>query len=225
MFCAGCGRDIAAGTTTCGSCGTPVSAAAPTSHSQLGEKVKARSQDALKALKLIAVNPVGALAEAFRSLEKRQALEVGIVFAAAFEICAVIGMYLILPRWAGSPGIGDVIKFLILGVVPFAAIVGACALARQVFHGSSGSIEGDVFMAGIALLPFGAVFLLAGLLGAANLEVTGIAGVFALSYTILILYTGCTRISGISEARAAPAVPIIILIAGWLSKILFSAML
>jgi hypothetical protein len=225
MFCAECGRDIAAGTTICASCGAPVLTAAPTSHSQLGEKVKARSQDALKALKLIAVNPVGALAEVFRSLEKRQALEVGIVFAAAFEICAVIGMYLILPRWDGSPGIGDVIKFLILGVVPFAAIVGACALARQVFRGSSGSIEGDVFMAGIAVLPFGVVFLLAGLLGAANLEVIGIAGVFALSYTILILYTGCTRISGISEARAAPAVPIIILIAGWLSKILFSAML
>ena len=72
---------------------------------------------------------------------------------------------------------------------------------------------------------FGFVSLLAGIVGAGNLEVAAIADVFALSYTVLILYTGCTRISGILEQRAAPAVPVIILIAGWLSKVLVAGLL
>ena len=98
-------------------------------------------------------------------------------------------------------------------------------MARKVFRGQSGTLESDVFIAGVSVLPFGFASLLAGVLGVGNLEVSAIVAVFALSYTILILYTGCTRISGISEARAVQAVPIIILIAGWLSKILFGAML
>lgn len=224
MFCPECGHELQAGATAC-SCGAPIAAVPRAPSSQVGEKVKIRSQDALKAVKIVALNPVAGLPEAFQSLEKRQAMEVGIVFAVVFEICAVIGLYLMLPRWAGSPGFGEVLKIVIVGCVPFVAIAGANAVARKVFRGQAGTLESDVFIAGVSVLPFGFASLLAGILGVGNLEVSAIVAVFALSYTILILYTGCTRISGISEARAVPAVPIIILIAGWLSKILFAAML
>jgi hypothetical protein len=179
----------------------------------------------LKALKLIVMNPVGGLSPAFVSLERRQAMEVGIVFAAVFGVSTVIGSYLMLSRWAGSPGLGDMLKLLILGVVPFAAITGAAILARQVFHASGGGLEADIFIAGISVLPFGFVALLAGLLGVGNLEVTSILGVFGLCYAVLLLYTGCTRISGVSEGRAALAVPVIILIAGWLTKIVLASVL
>lgn len=224
MFCEECGNEISAGTTVCPNCEAAAAPPPPASSAQIGEIVKARSQDAFNAVKVIAANPVGGLPVAFQSLEKRQAMEVGIAFALVFEICAVIGLYLILPRWAGSPGFSDILKLLLLGLVPFAATAGASALARQVFTAPGGSIESDVFIAGTSVLPFGVVFLLAGVLGPANFEVVAIAAVFSLSYTILILYTGCTRISGISERRAAPAVPVIVLIAGWLSKILLAAM-
>lgn len=224
MFCEECGKEIGANATVCPNCGKPA-VAAPASASPLGEKLKARSQDALNAVKIIAANPVGGLPAAFQSLEKRQAMEVGIAFGVAFELCAVIGLYFLLPRWEGSPGLGEILKLLVLGLVPFAATAGASALARRIFAAPGGSIESDVFIAGTSVLPFGVVFLLAGILGAANFEVIAIAAVFSLSYTILILYTGCTRISGISEQRAAPAVPIIVLITAWLSKILLAALL
>lgn len=224
MFCPECGHELQAGATAC-SCGAPIAAAPRAPSSQVGEKVKIRSKDALHAVKIVALNPVAGLPETFQSLEKRQAMEVGIVFAVAFEICVVIGLYLMLPRWAGSPGFGEVLKIVIVGCVPFLAIAGANAVARKVSRGQAGTLESDVFIAGVSVLPFGVASLLAGILGVRNLEVSAIVAVFALSYTILILYTGCTRISGISEARAVPAVPIIILIAGWLSKILFAAML
>jgi hypothetical protein len=68
------------------------------------------------------------------------------------------------------------------------------------------------------------MLLIAGILGMGNIEVVALVSVFALSYTILILYTACTQISEISKVRAVPAVPIIILIAGWLSKIVFAMM-
>jgi hypothetical protein len=230
MFCPQCGKEIGTGKAFCVNCGAPAVAAppassAPASTAAVGEKVKSRSLDALKAIKIIAVDPVSGPPEAFAALEKRQALEVGIVFAAAFEICAVVGLYLALPRWSGSPALVEILKLLILGVVPFAATAGASALARQIFRASGGSIEADVFIAGTAILPLGIVCLLSGIMGIANFEVVAIVFVFALSYSILVLYAGCTRISGLSGRLAAPAVPIIVLIAGWLSKILLSAML
>ena len=43
--------------------------------------------------------------------------------------------------------------------------------------------------------------------------------VFALSYGILILSTGCTKISEIATVRAVPAVPIMMLVAARLSKL------
>lgn len=225
MFCAQCGNALSPGAASCTACSaTGVAATAP-APSQASERVKARSQDALKVFRMIAVNPVGQLSSAFASMEKRQAMEVGVVFAGVFEVCAVIGLFLMLPRWAGSPGLGEILKIIILGVVPFVAITGAGTVARQIFRGTTGSFESDVFIAGVSVLPFGFVALLSGVLGLANMEVTAIAAIFALSYMILILFTGCTRISGISESHAALAVPIIVLLGGWLSKILFAAML
>jgi len=224
MFCEECGNEVNPVTRICHSCGKSAPEASA-SASPISERFKARTQDALNAIKIIATNPVGGLPAAFQSLEKRHAMEVGIAFGVTFELCAVVGLYLLLPRWAGTPGLGDILKLLVLGLVPFAVAAGASALARRVFAAPGGSIESDVFIAGTAVLPFGVVFLLAGIVGAANFEVVAITAVFSLSYTILILYTGCTRISGISEQRAAPAVPIIVLIAAWLSKILLAALL
>ena len=152
------------------------------------------------------------------------ALEVGLVLAGVLDICAAIGFYLMLPRWAGQPGFGDVLKLLLLGIVPSAAITGASFLARKAFRGSPESIEDDVFVAGVSLLPAGLMLLIAGILGMGNIEVVAVVSVFAISYTILILYTACTQISKISTSRAVPAVPIIILIAGWLSKIVFATL-
>jgi len=222
MFCAECGNEIMAGTTSCNQCGARTSSASP---SQAAERIRSRSRDAFRVVKTIVANPVGGLSTAYQSLEKRQALEVGLLFGAVSEICVVVGLYLFLPRWAGTPDFGEIVKILILGVVPFAAIAGASFAARKIFRAPGGSIESDVFIGGISLLPQSLVVLLAGILGYANHEVVAIAAVFALSYTILILHAGCVRISGISEAGAAPAVPMVILISAWLSKITFSAML
>jgi hypothetical protein len=114
-------------------------------------------------------------------------------------------------------------KVLFLGLVPFASLIGACALARAVFHGK-GRLAGDVYTAGAVLLPTGVFVLLSALLGVANFEVIAILFLFALTYSILILYAGCSRIGCISEAGAAPAVPIILLLSAWITKIIVAAL-
>ena len=223
MHCKHCGKEVAETAETCAACGRELKETHAPSKEIVG-KVKARSKDAMQAFKIFAVNPVGGLARSFECLEKRQAMEVGIVFAVTFAACVLIGAYIGLPKWIGKPSFGDMMKLLISALVPFVSIAGASALARKVFRGA-GSLEGDVFVAGASPLPPGFLILIGGVLGMANIEVIAILGVFALSYTILILYTGCTQISKIPDVGAAPAVPIIILISGWLSKVLFAAML
>jgi hypothetical protein len=228
MTCLQCGNTLNSGATFCGDCGAPIKKAeaepATVASSPGSIKFRSLSLTAWKTMKAAVLNPTEELSTVFRGLKKRDALEVGLVLAGLFDLCAVIGLYMLLPHWAGQPGIEDILKLLLLGIVPSAAITGASVLARKVFHGSPGTIESDVFVAGISLFPTGLMLILAGILGAGNIEVVALVSVFAISYTILILYTGCTQILEIPKVRAVPAVPIMILIAGWISKIVFAMM-
>lgn len=228
MTCPQCESPVSDNATFCAACGAAIKGTpaypAPAEATAGRAEVEKLARATLKALKAIVVNPVDDLPQVFAGLQKMEALKVGLVLAGLFDLCAIIGLYFALPHWAGSPGFGDILKLLLLGIVPPAAITGASALARKTFQGKSGSIESDVFLAGVSLAPVGLLLLLSGLLGLGNIDVVTLVGVFALTYTILILYVGCTQISQITTSRAVPAVPIVVLIAGWLSKIIFAAM-
>jgi hypothetical protein len=190
---------------------------------QVTAKVKEASRDATQAFKTFATNPVGGLPVAFTELGAPRALGVGIVFAAFSVFCVFIGIYIALPTFA-KPDFGDSIKFIFFGAVPFLSLLAASAATRKVF-GGKGSIHGDCFIAGAALLPFGFLIFVSSLLGLANLEIAAVLLVFALCYGILMLYTGVTRISLVTESRAAFAVPVMIIVSFWLTKIIFGAVL
>jgi len=237
-FCGTCGAQIAEGTAFCPKCGAKsvaqsgVAAAGipPRFSSQAVAQAQNYLQDALNALKTIVVDPMDGLASAFSQMDKSRALAVGLTCAVIFEVCSLIGGVLHLsrlssafrgiPGYSSGPDFGAYLKMILAGAIIFAAVTGALAGARLMFRGSKGGIEGDVFIAGVSVLPFGVVFLFSGILGLGNFEVILIVAVFALSYFNLLLYAGCTRISGISSKLAAPAVPIIILISAWLGKVL-----
>jgi len=236
MFCMSCGRALAENLRFCDACGAELirggaSSTTPLSQ-QLRSEVKARSQDAWQAFKLFAKSPVGGLPESFALLNDQRAIQVGIVFAVMYEIALLLGALIFKSRVAQLLGgflpIGELtasqlFKVLLLGLVPFGSLVGASALARAIFRGT-GRLPGDVYTSGAVLLPFGMFALTASILGAANVEVIGILLLFALTYSILILYAGCSRLGGISEAGAAPAVPIILLLSAWITKIIVTAL-
>ncbi|MDA8162903.1 MAG: hypothetical protein M0022_08410 [Desulfobacteraceae bacterium] len=68
------------------------------------------------------------------------------------------------------------------------------------------------------------IFLI-GLLGIGNFNVILILLVFTICYTILVLYSGCTKISKISEGGSAIAVPLMLILSAWFSKLIFSVLL
>ncbi len=236
MFCRSCGRSLADNLRFCDGCGADVNegVAAPAAPlaEQLKSEVKARSRDAWQGLKLFAKNPVGGLPESFALFDDQRAIQVGIAFAVLYESALFLGGLIFKSKAEGLLGgmlpIGELtatqmFKLLVLGLVPFASLVGAGALARQIFRGE-GRFAGDVYTAGAVLLPSGFLVLVAALLGAANVEVILVLSLFALTYSILMLYAGCSRIGGISEAGAAPAVPIILLVSAWITKIIVVAL-
>jgi hypothetical protein len=255
MFCLNCGQEIPNTAQWCPACGTQVTvrppvatsgggtsgtetatapAPAPVSLSKhIGDEVKARSKDAWAGIKLFARSPVGGLPQSYANFEPARAMQVGVAFAIIYELSFFLGMYMMASRAAGIFGIGirvsdasvgDLLKLILVGLVPFASLVGAGVLARKMFHGT-GVFAGDVYTAGASLLPLGLAVLVTAILGAANFEVIVVLFVFALSYNILMLYSGCSRIAGIPEAGAAPAVPVMLIVSAWLTKVIVVAML
>jgi hypothetical protein len=190
---------------------------------QVAARLKEASKDATQAFKTFATNPVGGLPIAFQSLGAPRAMGVGIVFSIFSILCVFIGIYVAMPSFA-KPEVSDSIKFIFFGAVPFVSLLAASAATRKVF-GGTGSFHGDSFIAGAALLPFGFLVFVSSVLGIANLEIAALLVIFALCYGILMLYTGVTRISHVSESRAAFAVPVMIIVSFWLTKIIFGAML
>jgi hypothetical protein len=235
MYCQNCGKELQENAEFCISCGVNLKQGKPISQ-EFTSKVKTASQDALSAFKVFAVNPVGGLSVAFESLDRNRALWVGIFFALVFDILMLLGMYLgikkvqggiaslmgVYPSFGGLK-FGDVLKLLVFGAIPPVSIALSSLLSRKIFRGTD-SFEGDIFIAGAALLPFGFFSVITGLLGIANFEVVAILLVFAVCYTILMLYSGCTKISKISEGGAAVAVPIMLLLSIWFSKIILSVL-
>lgn len=245
-ICPGCGTMIAstqssvpAAATTAQGAATatapaPVASSSPAAAAigkALGEQVRARSKDAWQGLKLFAVSPVGGLAESYAMFEPPRAMGVGIVFAVIYELLLFLALYRAADKVASGIGVplptgdltfGMAVKLIFIGAVPFITLALAGAIARFIFRGK-GSFAGDIYTAGASLLPFGLCLFLASFLGPANFEVIAALSVFALTYTILMLYAGCSRIAGIPETGAAPAVPIMLLLSVWLTKIVVSA--
>jgi hypothetical protein len=192
-----------------------------------------RSKDAWEAIRLFAKSPVGGLQESYRLLEAARAMQIGITFAVIYELTFLIGMYLMASRAAGLFGfgisvsdasVGTLLKLLIAGIVPFGSLAAGGMLARKIFHGT-GVWAGDVYTAGAALLPLGIAVLLTALVGPANFELVAAVFTFALCYAVLMLYAGCTRVAAIPEAGAAPSVPLMLVVAAWLTKVILVALL
>ena len=253
MFCRSCGKSLPQDAKVCPECGTAVmkpeaaqqhttasttsgAAAAPAPAQvalgkAISQEVRARSKDAWQGIKLFARSPVGGLQQSFEMFETSRAMTVGIVFAIIYEVLNFFAIYRAADKAASMFGasspIGDLslslaVKLIFIGAVPFITLAVASMIARSVFRGS-GSFSGDVYTAGASLLPLGVWSFVASFLGPANIEVIAALGVFALTYMILMLYAGCSRIAGIPETGAAPAVPIMLLLSIWLMKVVISA--
>jgi hypothetical protein len=201
---------------------TPPGAAA--SGPDLRRQAQAAGQDALQALKLYLGNPIGDLGRAFETLGPKRAFAAGVVFGVVSIVAVIVG--LLLSYRGYDPGFGGFLRTLLrvvtVGLISFGVLVAAILGARTALAGK-GSLEGDVFVAGAAQLPVGVWVLLSGILGPRNYDLILVVGAFALCYATFALFGGCTKVSGISERRATPAVPAIIVVTFWLARVILQA--
>jgi len=174
--------------------------------------------NAIFAFKSLIISPVGGLLTAFSSLDKSQAVAVGILFGTVANFSFVIGIYL---GWQDIFNELSIYKLMVLAAVPFFSIALISAFARGVFR-RRGSFAGDIFLAGASLQPLSFLLLVSSLAQILPSNTLLIISVFVSCYTILILYSGCTQISNLPEKAAALIVPAMLIVSGWFAYLVLT---
>jgi curved DNA-binding protein CbpA len=172
------------------------------------------------ALKSLTINPVGGLLTAFSSLDKSQAVAVGILFGTFANFSFVTGIYL---GWRDIFNELSTYKLMVIAAVPFLSIALISSISRGILR-RRGSFAGDIFIAGASLQPLSFLLLLSSLAKILPSNTLLILSIFVSCYTILILYSGCTQISNLSDKAAALIVPVMLLVSGWFAYLVLTTM-
>jgi tetratricopeptide (TPR) repeat protein len=162
------------------------------------------------------LKPSSGLVRGFEQLPSTQAVWVGVQWGAIATLGFALAIGIAnrkLPQ-TNIP-LTAIPQLLIACSVPFTSWVGISAGVRWLTR-AGGSWAGDLFVAGAALLPISIWALLSVVVD--GLGAVGILSlsVFAICYSVVMLYSGCTRVNQLSESVAALMVPAMMLLGGWL---------
>jgi hypothetical protein len=229
MFCPQCGSSVAEGAMACGTCRAPVAvlatagagAASAGAAGSMAVSVKSAFGSAFGVLKGLMSDPVGRLASSYEAIGDAQARRIGLAYGAISLACFLLGGYLLMPFKDGLfdfLGFGGVMKCLLFGALPFASTALGSFAVRRALGGRGGGAGGDLFIAGVAVLPVSLAMLVSGALGFENYTAITVISVFAGCTGTLILYAGYSRLSKLSERAATIAVPVVVVLALWLGK-------
>ena len=199
------------------------------------------------AFRILLCNPANGVSQAYDTLGPAKAFQVGVIAAVVFDIAVFISAFLVLDKMIGlanlmagsgspygypssyhSPSMPTIpftvyLKLVVVAFTPLASIALALLCARKAGKGK-GCWQGDVFVAGISLIPFAVVFLAAPILGPANIEAVGIMMLVALCLLVLTLFHGFKDLAGLSPGFATLAVPATLLLSSYLAKIMIAAL-
>lgn len=238
-FCPMCGAATAGGAQP-GAAATGASAgpsAAAAQRAKIEAQLKAGSQDAMAAFMVVLKDPVGGLQQSFAMFDTARAQIVGGIFGAVYAVAATIGAVLLfnsimgmvgmmmgggMGMGAGTPGFGVtfgiIVRMFFIYLVQAAALMVGCLATRMIFKGE-GTLASDIYIGGACLLPGAAGVLAGALLGYISFYLLLLPYIFAACYTILMLYSGATKINKLPDIKAALSVPIVLCIAGGVTYI------
>lgn len=226
MFCQKCGTSMPETALACPGCNAPI-ARAGAGTAAMADTVKAAYGNGLAALKGFAADPVGRLPATYAALGDDQARRIGLTYGVVSVLCFLLGGYLMFPFKDGLfdfLGFGGVMKCILFGVIPFACVAAGSIATRKIFGGQGGT-GGDLFIAGAALLPMSFAMVVNGLLGFENSGAIGAVSILAGCTAVLMLFSGYSRISKLTERATTLAIPIVVLLTIWLGKVIASSVL
>jgi hypothetical protein len=195
----------------------------------VGEQIGTSAKDALGAVSALALNPVGGLSPAYTALGPTRALGAGAALCVIFALLGALGTMIGSEQFMMMFGFGAIdsnwfglfIRTLFSLLVLPAAMVAASFGSRKVLSGN-GPVATDLFTVGAALTPLGIALLLSSLLGLGNYKFSMLLMLFASTYLVLMLFAGLTRLGGLTEKAAAPAVPIVFVLSVYICQFVFS---
>lgn len=188
------------------------------------------SRDALQAMKLLAFDPVGGLAQGYEELGPARAEKAGVAFLLIYVVGVVVDSFSLSRRMLAMIGEplnrsfevhynGPLALGIMSGILPPTVALGACWLARR-FTRLGGSWRSDLFLIGAAFFPLGISNTLVGLFGVDRFHVISAIGVVAQAWQILVLFVGFTKILAVSERAAAYAIAAVLVVSLWLGSLL-----
>jgi hypothetical protein len=193
----------------------------------------------MAAFMVLLKDPVGGIAKSFGMFNAGQAKMVGGIFGAVYAVAATIGAFLLfnsimglvgmmmgggMGMGMGGPGIGFgdklgiIIRMFFIYLVQAAALMVGCLATRMIFKGE-GDLGSDIYIGGSCLLPGAAGVLAGAILSYISFWLLILPYIFAGCYTIMMLYSGATKISKLPDVKAALSVPIVLCIAGGVTYI------
>ena len=237
-FCPSCGAAAGSGAAQPGAAATGAGpSAAAAQRAKIEAQLKAGSQDAMAAFMVLLKDPVGGIAKSFGMFNGGQAKMVGGIFGAVYAVAATIGAFLLFNALIGlfamlSGGMGMgmgggipasakfemIIKMFFIYLVQAAALMVGCLATRMIFKGE-GDLGSDMYIGGSCLLPGAAGVLVGAILSYISFWLLIIPYIFAGCYTIMMLYSGATKISKLPDVKAALSVPVVLCIAGGVTYI------
>jgi hypothetical protein len=217
MFCIHCGNSVEGeALAVCAQCGQVTQPAF--SAADAGRIIKSAAADAIVVMRRIAIDPVAGLPASFVTLGERRARSAGVAFGVTFALAAGIATAVA----ASGAGFGNTFKLMlamfVVALAPFAAMAAVSTGVRKAFR-TAGTAGADLLSCGVALQPFGVFFILAAVLGIGNLQTVALLSLFAWTYALTILFTGCTQLVRIPERLAPPVMAVMLLVAIWSTRL------
>ena len=160
-------------------------------------------------------NPAGGLLPAFGRLSNFQATGIGLIYGVTADLCLTGSSYLLV----GNPNnfVPSILSFslgqlLFINLLPFLCLILSSFVVRLA-NDVRGDLAQDIFLAGTSLLPIALSLLATGfVVGSSvisNLLLLTLL-IFGFSYGILTLYTNCTQIIKLSEAKSSVLTPLML---------------
>ena len=200
----------------------------------MGQKAFAETKEAtgqaIKALKTLGRDPIGGQSEALKSLGQSNALRAGIVLVVIFSIsCFLLGHSVVAELQAAGEHMGGMagtyFKLLLFSLIPSASVFVCFFLIMKLISQEKEEISTCIYTTGVSTLPLAVLFFCIKLFGLSNFELLTAIGIFCLSTTFFLINSSLQDIYKLSTQKSFLITPTLVLLAGLVSRILYSALI